>query len=509
MRFNDFYYLTEKSYWKDKYEGISFYVRKTLSIKGTKEILDNLLENNIKLTRISKPKTDDNVITVKGKAKIDPVYFSGEDGKIYKFEGISSSVLIDEESLDKFDASKYENLIVLWHNKIKNPDMSEERLRELSGLSDSKYNALYKKITEDEEFKELGEKYASKTSNEIEEFMFQTGRSSIELTDFWKEHGGVDMTPKTDVTGGDKKLSMKKTGGSQLLSAVYGESNATFAAALTKMGNSIDPSLTKKLETLRDKTRWSDIDTGQQKLDVNEVKKMFPDELQTELNKTKKNRDNEKIVLGLNQFVADQSRNPVISQIVSGMILNSQLDELLQDTLQTDKQLKYYFTEEAMTGSIKFGKESLGSANNMLVFDINGNLKISEINKEIIEKYAKKVKYNISYKSSGKKIYSVVRGTTKDVIKQNEKYSINDMDLITEGIISDLLDLGKSVLNKIIQTAKDFFDFITNFLLECYRRVVDFIINISNRGYNALISFLGIEDIEVYDNNPTININDF
>jgi len=501
MRFNDFYYLTEKSYWKDDYVGRTFYVQKILaSPEDTKKILTDLLEKNKKLIRIEP--TEDVDFIVRGGAKsVMDAYFKGEDGSIYKFEGISKNVLIDEESLEKFDAAKYENLIVLWHNKINTPDMTEEQLRDLSGLSDSKYDKLYEKFVMDEQFVELGKKYANATSKEIKGLISQTGRASVELTDFWLENGGVDTTPKTDVAGGDYKISIKKSGGSQLLSATYGESNATFAAALKNIGNKTDPELKEKLEKIRDKTIWTDVNTGEYPIDVTSVKKLIPDEISKEMRKRKDKRDNDKIVRGLNEFISEQSKHPVISQIISGMILNSQLDQILQEILQKDKELKYEFTKEAMTGNIKFGTESIGSANYILVFDTEGNLKTKKIDRTIIEKYASKVKYNVTYKSSGSKVATALRGAMRE-------NNIN-MDMIIEGVFDDLLDIGKSMLKTVVEKAKDWFDIIKNFLIEFYRKAMDFIIRISERGYNALLSILGMELYEVVDNNPTLYLDDF
>ena len=69
--------------------------------------------------------------------------------------------------------------------------------------------------------------------------MTQTGAGggkTITLNTQWSTWGGKNKTPKTDMSTKEKKISLKKKGGSQLMSAQKGEAMATFHAALQLMG---------------------------------------------------------------------------------------------------------------------------------------------------------------------------------------------------------------------------------------------------------------------------------
>ncbi len=56
----------------------------------------------------------------------------------------------------------------------------------------------------------------------------QLGASTLPINPEWK---GTNKTPKTDLIYGKQKISLKKSGGSQLMSGGQAESISTFEAA--------------------------------------------------------------------------------------------------------------------------------------------------------------------------------------------------------------------------------------------------------------------------------------
>ena len=60
---------------------------------------------------------------------------------------------------------------------------------------------------------------------------YQLGSASAGLSSFWKSHGAVNTTPKTDIIIDGKKISLK-VGPSQLMSGAGKELTETFYAAL-------------------------------------------------------------------------------------------------------------------------------------------------------------------------------------------------------------------------------------------------------------------------------------
>ena len=75
----------------------------------------------------------------------------------------------------------------------------------------------------------------------------QLGASTLPISKEWK---GTNKTPKTDLIYADERISLKKAGGSQLLSAGKFESISTVEAAMRMY--SIDPKGKRKVESLLD-----------------------------------------------------------------------------------------------------------------------------------------------------------------------------------------------------------------------------------------------------------------
>src|SRR6056300_1531477 len=79
----------------------------------------------------------------------------------------------------------------------------------------------------------------------------QLGASTAPLNSDW---GGSNKTPKTDILGdSDERISLKKAGGSQLMSGCQEEALATFDAAMKMVGENKPKILDSFLNTLEDK----------------------------------------------------------------------------------------------------------------------------------------------------------------------------------------------------------------------------------------------------------------
>ena len=79
----------------------------------------------------------------------------------------------------------------------------------------------------------LGVDFANKFTGNMEQT--GAGGGSIPLSSDWKSWGGTNKTPKTDIKT-DQRISLKKSGGAQLMSASQKEVIATFNAAMQLMG---------------------------------------------------------------------------------------------------------------------------------------------------------------------------------------------------------------------------------------------------------------------------------
>ena len=80
----------------------------------------------------------------------------------------------------------------------------------------------------------------------------QLGGSTANTNPEWK---GSDKTPKTDIIGKDKKISLKKASGSQLMSAGQDEAISTFEAAMSMY--SMDSKGKQKINSISLKSNYS------------------------------------------------------------------------------------------------------------------------------------------------------------------------------------------------------------------------------------------------------------
>ena len=96
----------------------------------------------------------------------------------------------------------------------------------------------------EEQGMKLGQEFINKVGVKKLE---QLGASTLPISKEWK---GTNKTPKTDLIDGNKKISLKKAGGSQLLSAGKFEAISTVESAMRMY--SIDPTGKRKVESLID-----------------------------------------------------------------------------------------------------------------------------------------------------------------------------------------------------------------------------------------------------------------
>lgn len=217
------------------------------------------------------------------------------------------------------------------------------------------------------------------------------GSGSYPITKKWQYYGGNNTTPKTDVIIDDFPISMKKKGGSQLMSGAGGETRATILVAL-------------------------------------EHTPMLLEILLNELDET------------LNRFIKIKSEHNITQMrklgntdiIKKAESVHKKFRNLLEERIHNNKEFKTMLVHEAMTGNNKFGKNSIAAASNVLVWDPNGvNHKIHYISKSYAKKLSNNININIGFKStrggnSKYTIYSVLR----ILIKETQK--ISNIPMITE-----------------------------------------------------------------------------
>lgn len=359
--------------------------------------------------------------------------------------------------------------------------------------------------------------------------MTQYGAGSGTLSNDWKNWGGKNATPKTDMYLGSgeagQRISLKKKGGSQLMSAAKNETIATFNAAMQLMGDNKNKEVGDLIEDIKEK--FQTIDLGGTLKDL----------------KDKKGFANPK---NMSQKTHDDVMNKVASQEDVNTEIGNQINELLNN----NQSLKEYFVFEAASGYTKFGNTK-ATADFVIEFDPTkeGKSTIAQyrefgdmsgkivVSKDIVN-LANKTDFYCSFKTGAKSPYTSLRTKERKEderkSKSNEQYDIPTLrNLIIDHIESN--ELTKTflpenfeqldefaLLNRAIQgikrgatrlktTAKDMYMNltmrVTEFLKGLYKKVfavLDKIKKLAGKALHALMRFFGFEIDNATSKGPAI-----
>ena len=311
----------------------------------------------------------------------------------------------------------------------------------------------------------------------------QLGASTLPISKEWK---GTNKTPKTDLIDGNKRISLKKAGGSQLLSAGKMEAISTVEAAMRMY--SIDPNGKKKVESLLDNLE-------------NKMIKLQSDDTITKLNKMRDQK---------NLSPADKKK---IAELDQGQLFAKDLTTEMENLFNSEQLMKEFFCWEAATGENKFGKDSQGVANQVITFKETGTitdilpLKTPSQAGKIL---AKGNTFYISFKSSsGSPPYLALRSkkikltasyqpTFADIIKEECARERVGMQVLHEGKVEQLDEF--QLFNKLVSKAKGVATSIKNQA----KRILDAILKRLKDAFNwikkqgrklidAVLNFFGLD----------------
>ena len=257
-------------------------------------------------------------------------------------------------------------------------------------------------------------------------FAYHFGRGSPKVTANWSKYGAgkaaASRTPKTDLYIGKYNISLK-IGAAQLMSGAREEALATFYNALEQTNLSNDPTVTECIDIIEQFT--SGITNGK---------------------------------------TAQHIKNKTDNAIVDADAVHKQTMEKLRVLFETNEKFKLAFVKEAMSGHIKFGKESRASADWFLVSDHNGSkVEFHSIDDDsYVKKVANTCSISVKMKSTSirsktakpgdRRWWSALGLTTKDL-----STSINEEVDLNEGISAILrksINVVKQKFKVIVTTAK-------------------------------------------------------
>lgn len=372
-----------------------------------------------------------------------------------------------------------------------------------------------------EEYKNDVEKVADSLREKIKSNKLrQFGADSVNISPEWE---GTNTTPKTDILGNNNdRISLKKRGGSQLMSGGGGETYSTFSSAKIYYSRYEDSKivideLDKFLGMAKEKMNTFNIDT-----DIRNIKaKLFDkyreyrfEEIKSEL-KDKGISANDidiekhikyeaslmyfyrrgqgKQISGLDtptkdvdeiwpKLNMDRELENSAKTVLEKSIDSTMLETLLSNVFEDDT-FKKWVVYEAATGTFKFtGNVALDTteppvANKIVVFSEFGDAEVKNIDIQWAERNARKVTTSVSFKSSNKMSTLAFRMLIKEVIDGelnvlNEnitKITTTVKKLLNEG---SLLTFGKSSISKIKAFFSKIWDGITNLIKKFYNNVI-------------------------------------
>jgi len=309
----------------------------------------------------------------------------------------------------------------------------------------------------------------------------QLGGSTAPSNPDWK---GTDKTPKTDILGGTKKISLKKASGSQLMSAGQAEAISTFEAAISMY--SIDSKGKKKVESVIS-TIQGDMGRMSTKGTIGSVEKL---------------RDS-----GNKLSRGDEAK----IKEMEGLQLNAKTITSKMDNLFSDELFKSYFCWEAATGTVKFKPSPDAIANVVVKFNETGTIKdyLNLDSPTVAGKtLAKGNNFFVSFKTAdaNSRPYLALRSKNVRAIKKNIneqvtlKQIINE-ELEKEGMLYESFQqLDEFAMwNKIKSKVKSVSSKVTTAIKRIYEAVLkrineafNYIKTLGEKMISGLMNFLGI-----------------
>ena len=376
-----------------------------------------------------------------------------------------------KEGGGKPSGAQWEELIIFEYNKLNGKTTDSDIVKTAESFP------LYLDIA-----KGIAENFNTKLR---ENELVSTGKGGIPnaISKLYKDSGASNTTPKTDIAGKSfkEKISLKKAGGSQLMSGAKGESIATVRAALSKMGED------------------KNFANGLIKAMEEKMSKLITTETVTSLSKRTKEGETGEDIIDFQQKDKD----------------NKELSEVLTSYLNNNTKVNQLFSLnvvlEASTGNVKFN-EGPAAANLLGKFDIGSQKVVVEpitsINDKIIKDYASKISPYIAFKKGGgdSPAYSTMRiglkenygiDTFRDMVI-NELTTIDGFsELLTEEFLEegafDMIKRAGNWAKNVGRETWNKFQKVIKKVLDGVKKVLGKIAKMGKRMFEAVMAFFGLE----------------
>ncbi len=383
-------YISEASLWDDKYAPTEEF---TLNVRTPQNAVHKALINGLGYpTGTTFKKTDktkfDHVLTTTKTGK--PVSVTLEDDKGTLIHLIGSKAALggafnrgNSKGGGKMYAADWEEVITIAHN-MKVKGLEVDPAAELGEIKLPVKQKIIAKINAG-----IGAEIIENV-NLGSSHMIHTGRKVGVPSTLWKEtfkDAGIkmnpkSMTPKTDMKTGAYNISLKQTGGSQLMSGYKGDTMGVITAAYTKAMKAREG--TDLLAGLEQTFGYL----------YNDVK----DNFEKSADVVGGARDvRAKVALSGKQGtnLLTKAETAVWETIQKG----ERVQEHLRQIMEQHPLVKQYAVEEAMTGNMKFS-DDLAKSNYLMVFSPSGTSSLKKIDDSLVSGYASKVSWSVGIKSA-------------------------------------------------------------------------------------------------------------
>ena len=300
----------------------------------------------------------------------------------------------------------------------------------------------------------------------------QTGSSRASLSKVWK---GRNATPKTDLIGGKDRISLKKAGGSQLMSAKKEEAISTVEAAMATFSQ-----------------------TAKGKREFATLLKSFEENLITMSQKGQ-----------MTQLRKDPN---MTKEIEIADTKTAKVNEDIEKYINNSPEFKAHFCWEAATGHTKFGQDTWPTATLIVTFKGSGGIS-STLKLDTPEKagkvLAKGNNFYASFKSSGNSApYLSLRSKGVSQKQLNAGYVPTFAQIVAEEtdncglyLTEDLMQLDEfKMLDKLKKSAKGISDKVVNAAKKALAAIqkrlsqaFNMIKRMGDKAWKGLMNFFGLE----------------
>lgn len=479
------------------------------------------------------------------------------DGKKYKLTDISKSTFTGQGGGDiPKDAAYYEMGLCVEYNKLKG--MNTVDAMKAASVDPNKYKKYEGHLTE------VCSKIAKNLPN-VGSSLRQTGGDSYKPSSLWPSSDG---TPKTDIYGGSShRISVKKAGGSQLASGKGGDAKGLFLGGLAFYETHSSATAIKYLQNVvkQIETDFKSFNTDNEVGKIRDaaansyIKWRIPqikNQTDAKDSEIEKHAKAEAIAVGItgalgkweswfidgvdvlgekdvmswfDTYWKSQGTKDLQEEardIVNAAIDHKRLDAELKKAFN-DTEFKKWVVYEASSGNFKFsGNADLNTAmdaiaNEILVFDLNGGVKVKTINDSWAAGYASNVSPSVNFKSSGRQKYTALR-----LIQESEEFKVRDFqndlldivneevesltDVITESVdvfntlineinfkkvISNIKKIAKRLMGRILDSIKKFYQ---NVIMKVIKKLQEYI----KLGITKFLDYIGVD----VDGSATVSI---